>query len=120
MTFIVKRGKYLIEKTRRNTVGVVALVGTGGSVPKLVQDAVNGYARHLGRSGSDEEEERKTIRAGMKQMQGTWLVLSPSGLRWASASGKVDEDKKSIKTALRNSGWSPPSEQLDELLAENS
>lgn len=120
MTFVVKPGKYLVEKTRRNTVGVVALVGTGGSVPKLVQEAIDGYARHLGRSGSDEDEERKTIRAGMKQMQGTWLVISPAGLRWAMPGHGVESARKAIKTTLRNSGWDPPAEQLNELFSKDS
>jgi len=119
MAFVIKPGRYLIEKTRRHTVGVIALVGTGGSVPKPVQEAINAYTRSLGESGSDVDQERATIRAGMKQMQGTWLVVSPAGLRWAMPASAADA-MKSIKTTLRNSGWNPPAEQLDELLAKDS
>ena len=112
MSFTVKPGKYLIEKTRRNTVGVIALVGTGGSVPGPVQQAINAYAASLARSGSSVHHERETIRAGMKQMQGTWLVLSPAGIRWAYEATRVP-------VALRNSGWSPPKDQLAALFEKN-
>ena len=116
MAFTVKPGKYLIEKSRRSLIGVIARVGTGGSVPGPVQAAIDGYRQSLVAGGADSKAERETIRAGMKKMHGTWLVLSPAGLRWASSGKDAEADKKSIKVALRNSGWNPPADQLDLLL----
>jgi hypothetical protein len=116
MSFTVKPGKYLIEKSRRRIIGVIARVGTGGSVPAPVQAAVDAYRQSLAASGSDPKAERETIRRSMKKMHGTWLVLSPAGLRWSAKGKDLDEDKKAIKIALRNSGWSPPADQLDLLL----
>jgi len=121
MVFVIRPGRYLIEKSRRRIIGVIAKVGTGGSVPKPVQTALDAFAHGLadGHSGKMAktivDNERETIRAGMKQMHGSWLVISPSGLRWALGNG---EDLKVIKTTLRNSGWNPPAAQLDELLGK--
>lgn len=116
MTFAVKPGKYLIEKTRRNVVGVIAHVGTGGSVPSPVQAALDAYADSLAAGGSDPKHERATIRSGMKQMAGTWLLISPAGLRWADGGADAQAARRAIRTMLRNSGWNVPTEQLDALL----
>lgn len=123
MAFVLRPGKYLIEKTRRQTVGVIAHVGTGGSVPAPVQKIVDDFAHQIASQypGSHAAQvvkgEREAIRSGMKQMAGAWLIVSPAGLRWAAAGTSLDTNMKSIKTALRNCGWNPPQDQLDALLA---
>jgi hypothetical protein len=121
MPFVIKPGKYLIEKTRRHVVGAIALVGTGGSVPKAAQAALDGYIHSLGRSGSDVEAERATIRDAMKGKSGWWLVLSPAGLRWAvgGAGLREEADIKAIKIALKNSGWNPPADKISLLVWGN-
>jgi hypothetical protein len=124
MTFVVRPGKYLIEKTRRSIVGVIALVGTGGSVPKPAQEALDAYTRSLAAAhGGDKtilSAERSNIREAMRKFHGWWLILSPAGLRWVqpgpiAAIAGADEGK--IKTALKNAGWSSiPAAQLHLLM----
>lgn len=113
MPITVKPGKYLIERSRRRTVGVIAHVGTGGSVPKPVQAAVNAYADsiHAGSSKTIQSQERAALHVAMKAMAGRWLVLSSVGMRWA-------DSQKAIGATLRNSGWKPPADQLAALLEE--
>lgn len=120
MAFVIRPKKYLIEKSRRHLTGVIARVGTGGSVPKQVQAAIDDYARSLAGGKKDSatiyKGERDAIRDGMKRMQGTWLVLSSVGLRWVAPGHGKQAEEDAIKKALRNSGWSVPVEQLRELI----
>jgi hypothetical protein len=122
MAFVIKPGKYLIEKSRRRVIGVIAWVGTGGSIPKPVQAVLNDYKRSLaqGHRGADaatiREIEGESIASTMKSMQGALVILSPSGLRWSHAGADINATKKALKTALKNSGWNPPDEHLDDLL----
>ena len=123
MTMIVRPGKYLIEKTRRSLVGVIAKVGTGGSVPKPVQEAIDSYIDSLaaGQKGADakmiRDTERQVIRQGMKKMQGTWMILSGSGLRWITVGFATwDKEIASMQQALRGTGWSPNKTELAQLV----
>jgi hypothetical protein len=126
MTFVVRPGKYLIEKTRRSIVGVLALVGTGGSIPKSAQEALNSFTHSLAAGHSGKEAttilrgESESIRAAQKRMQGTWLLLSSAGLRWVhrgpAAFLGAGGDEQAIKKALKSSGWNPPAAQLHLLL----
>lgn len=118
MAVTIKPGKYLIDRSRRMFRGALARVGTGGSVPGPAQTALDGYIASLKAQGSDPKMERETIRSGMKRLAGSWMLLSPSGLRWVYAEGSAEKTKKAIQTALRSSGWTVPAAQLDELLEE--
>jgi hypothetical protein len=119
MAFVVRPGKYLIEKTRRKLVGAIAYVGTGGSVPAPVQAALDGYAKSLAarhrRADAQlvERTEKKILRAGMKKMQGTWLIVTRDGVRWAHM---AQNSRANLRSALKSVGWSIPVEQLDALL----
>lgn len=121
MSIRTVRGKYLIEKSRRQMIGVIARVGTGGSVPRPVQEVLNAYVESLaaGTSGANAKEliagEREQIRNAMKQMQHTWLILSPAGLRWTT---KGDTSLDAIKKALKNSGWKVGAEDLRALCGD--
>ena len=120
MAFVVRPGKYLIEKSRRRLIGLVAHVGTGGSVPKAAQAAIDEFVKSLaaGHRGADAKTivsgEREAIQAGMKKMQGSWVILSAAGLRWILPDKLSVED--AIKKALKNSGWSVPVEQIRQLV----
>ncbi len=111
MPIIVKPGRYLIEKSRRRIIGVIALVGTGGSVPKPVQTALDSFASsiHAGQPKNIQNQERDALRVAMKTMSGRFLILTDSGLRWA-------DSPKGLAAAMRNTGWKPPADQLALLL----
>lgn len=120
MAFVLRPGKYLIERSRRRTIGAIARVGTGGSVPAPIQAVIDDYARSIAGHGTLSATmlagEKKAIGMGMKRMAGTWLVISEAGLRWASAGRTPDATLKSIRNALRSTGWSPPADQLEALV----
>lgn len=111
MTIVIRPGKYLIEKSRRRLLGVIAVVGTGGSVPKPVQDALNEFAREVAPGNTPKilGLEREAIQRAMKQMSGRILILIPgTGLRWADSS-------KSLAAALRGTGWNVPADKLSQM-----
>lgn len=121
MPIVVKPGKYLIEKSRRRLIGVIALVGTGGSVPAPVQAALNSFAAsvHPGQASSVHRQERSSLQTALRGKSGLWLVMAPTGVHWAVPDGKGLYEVaavRAIKHVLRGSGWNPPADQLDRLV----
>lgn len=119
MTITVRRGRYLIERTRRQLVGVIAQVGTGGSIPGPAQAALEAYVESVaaGQRGADRKKifrtEMSVIRDAMKRLQGTWLVLH-GGLRWVHVSKNPEAE---LQKALKSAGWSLGAEHLRSLLS---
>jgi hypothetical protein len=119
MTTTVRPGKYLIEKTRRSLVGVIARVGTGGSVPAPVQQAINTYIDSAVDAGKAvRASEHQIVRQGMKKMQGTWMILSVgAGLRWVTIGfASWEKEISGIQNALKGTGWNPPKTLLAQLV----
>lgn len=128
MSIVVRPGKHLVEKTRRQLVGVIARIGTGGSVTKPAQEALDAYVEALADGYTGEHKkmmlagEKKTIRDSMKRYHGGWIVLSAGGgLRWVLPEGAFmwEAQEKAILKALKGSGWSPPKEQVNLLVWGN-
>jgi hypothetical protein len=124
MAIVVRPGRYLIEKTRRQTRGIIAHVGTGGSVPAVIQAALNSFTQSLAsaykgaHAKTMAKGERDALRASMKQMHGTWLVMSPAGVRWVQPGRTAADTIRGIKSALANSGWNLSAAELAPLISE--
>lgn len=115
MSYTIRPGRYLVERTRRQLVGVIAKVGTGGSVPGPVQDALTAYVNSVAEAspGGNKREIAKTemgvIKDAMKRLQGTWLVLYGGGLMWVYPGKDTESD---LKKAVKKAGWNVGAEHL--------
>lgn len=112
MAIAIKHGKFLIERSRRRTVGVVALIGRGGSVAAPVQAVLDAFAQGTAGSGKNLAAEKHAIRDALKRMAGRYLVLGGAGLAFA-------ETPRQIRTILGHQKWRLSQTSLDEAFGEH-
>lgn len=94
-------------------------------MPAIIQSALDEYVRSLASAytGSNAKTmikgEREALRRSMKLMNGTWLVMTPVGIRWIQPGRNNAETSRGIKSAMAHSGWNLSAGDLASLLVDS-
>jgi len=104
MAISIKPGRWLLDCSRRKTRGAIALVGSGGTLPKQFETMLSRIAReevgpaYLGK-------ERGSMHAALRSMQGSYVLITSGRIMFVS-------DAKGLRAAMRSAGWSVPQHAL--------